>query len=55
MIATKFEPHDNWLPPCYFVPWKLEKALIKAGVPPGLWNRQELASLRLMDNETIDK
>ncbi|KAF4526429.1 hypothetical protein B566_EDAN015061 [Ephemera danica] len=55
MIATKFEPHDNWLPPCYFVPWKLEKALIKAGVPPGMWNRQELASLRLMDNDTIDK
>ena len=20
MIATKFEPHDNWLPPCYYVP-----------------------------------
>ena len=20
MIATKFEPHDNWLPPCYHVP-----------------------------------
>ncbi|XP_059486205.1 endoribonuclease Dcr-1 [Neocloeon triangulifer] len=55
MIATKFEPHDNWLPPCYYVPWKLEKALIKAGVPPGLWNRQELASLRHLDNETIDK
>ncbi|KAF4529323.1 hypothetical protein B566_EDAN011417 [Ephemera danica] len=53
--TTKFEPHDNWLPPCYFVPWKLEKALIKAGVPPGMWNRQELASLRLMDNDTIDK
>ncbi|CAB3385914.1 Hypothetical predicted protein [Cloeon dipterum] len=55
MIATKFEPHDNWLPPCYYVPWRLEKALIKAGVPPGLWNRQDLAMLRHLDDETINK
>ena len=26
MIATKFEPHDNWLPPCYHVPRELEQA-----------------------------
>ena len=32
MIATKFEPHDNWLPPCYFVPRELEQALIDAKV-----------------------
>lgn len=32
MIATKFEPHDNWLPPCYYVPKELEKALIEARV-----------------------
>lgn len=32
MIATKFEPHDNWLPPCYYVPKELEKALIEAKV-----------------------
>jgi endoribonuclease Dicer len=32
MIATKFEPHDNWLPPCYFVPKELEQALIDAKV-----------------------
>lgn len=32
MIATKFEPHDNWLPPCYYVPKELERALIEAGV-----------------------
>ena len=25
MIATKFEPHDNWLPPCYFVPKEIGK------------------------------
>lgn len=32
MIATKFEPHDNWLPPCYYVPKELEQALIDAKV-----------------------
>lgn len=32
MIATKFEPHDNWLPPCYYVPKELEQALIDAQV-----------------------
>lgn len=39
MIATKFEPHDNWLPPCYFVPKELERALIEAGVPACQWNQ----------------
>lgn len=38
MIATKFEPHDNWLPPCYFVPKELEQALIDAKV--SLHNRR---------------
>lgn len=33
MIATKFDPHDNWLPPCYFVPREIEQALIDAKVP----------------------
>lgn len=33
MIATKFEPHDNWLPPCFFVPAILEKALSEAKIP----------------------
>lgn len=32
MIATKFEPHDNWLPPCYYVRRDLEQALIEAKV-----------------------
>lgn len=32
MIATKFEPHDNWLAPCYFVPKGLEQDLIDAKV-----------------------
>ena len=37
MIATKFEPHDNWLPPCYHVPRELEQALIQSGVPSSYW------------------
>jgi len=35
MIATKFEPMDNWLPPGYFVPPGLEEALIQTGTPAG--------------------
>ncbi|XP_058796621.1 endoribonuclease Dcr-1 [Phymastichus coffea] len=38
MIATKFEPHDNWLPPCYYVPKELEQVLIESGIPVGMWN-----------------
>ncbi|CAH1401946.1 unnamed protein product [Nezara viridula] len=28
MIASKFEPHDNWLPPCYLVPRDAEQRLL---------------------------
>lgn len=28
MIASKFEPHDNWLPPCYLVPRDAEQQLL---------------------------
>ncbi|XP_014250997.1 endoribonuclease Dcr-1 [Cimex lectularius] len=28
MIASKFEPHDNWLPPCYLVPRDAEQELV---------------------------
>nr|WOZ50365.1 endoribonuclease Dcr 1-like protein [Sogatella furcifera] len=54
MIATKFEPHDNWLPPCYFVPKELERALIEAGVPAFQWNQAELPSLRDMSTDEIN-
>ncbi|XP_015125778.1 endoribonuclease Dcr-1 [Diachasma alloeum] len=47
MIATKFEPHDNWLPPCYYVPRELEQVFIESGVPSSLWNQaQDLHSLQ---------
>ncbi|RZF36221.1 hypothetical protein LSTR_LSTR008547 [Laodelphax striatellus] len=54
MIATKFEPHDNWLPPCYFVPKELERALIEAGVPAFQWNQAELPALRDMSTDEIN-
>ncbi|GLG98532.1 Endoribonuclease Dcr-1 [Gryllus bimaculatus] len=53
MIATKFEPHDNWLPPCYYVPRELEQALIEAGVPASHWNRADLPALREMTRDEI--
>lgn len=28
MVATKFEPNDNWLPPTFVIPKGLEKALV---------------------------
>lgn len=55
MIATKFEPHDNWLPPCYYVPRDLEKALIQAGLPACHWNSADLPSLRNLTWEEIQQ
>lgn len=46
MIATKFEPHDNWLPPCYYVPKELEQALIESGIPSALWNQADIPALQ---------
>ena len=45
MVATKFEPHDNWLPPCYHVPKEFEQALINSGVPSTHWNMAEMPAL----------
>ena len=45
MVASKFEPHDNWLPPCYHVPADLETALIESGVPSTHWNMAQLSGL----------
>jgi len=53
MIATKFEPHDNWLPPCYHVPRELEKALIESGVPSSHWNMADLPGVDKMSSEQI--
>lgn len=53
MIATKFEPHDNWLPPCYYVPKELEKALIEANIPACHWNLADLPNLKELSSEEI--
>ncbi|KAL5284380.1 DICER1 family protein [Megaselia abdita] len=53
MIATKFEPHDNWLPPCYYVPKELEQALIEARIPPSQWNLRDLPNIKDLSSEQI--
>ncbi|KOC66705.1 Endoribonuclease Dicer [Habropoda laboriosa] len=53
MIATKFEPHDNWLPPCYYVPKELEQALIESGVPSTLWNQADIPTLQAVNPTEI--
>ncbi|XP_053994558.1 endoribonuclease Dcr-1 isoform X1 [Hylaeus volcanicus] len=53
MIATKFEPHDNWLPPCYYVPKELEQALIESGIPSALWNQADLPTLQAVNPTEI--
>ncbi|XP_076297462.1 endoribonuclease Dcr-1 isoform X1 [Lasioglossum baleicum] len=53
MIATKFEPHDNWLPPCYYVPKELEQALIESGIPSSLWNQADIPTLQTVNPPDI--
>lgn len=53
MIATKFEPHDNWLPPCYYVPKDLEKALIEAKIPSCYWEDARLLDVKELTVEEI--
>lgn len=55
MIATKFEPHDNWLPPCYYVPKELEQALIESGVPSTLWNQADMPTLQAVNPMEINQ
>lgn len=52
MIATKFDPHDNWLPPCFYVPKQLEDALIDAKFPANCWSPADMEATR---NMTIDE
>ncbi|CAG9759991.1 unnamed protein product [Ceutorhynchus assimilis] len=53
MIATKFDPHDNWLPPCFYVPKQLEDALIDAQFPANCWTVADMAATRNMTIEAI--
>nr|CAH7717562.1 unnamed protein product [Callosobruchus chinensis] len=53
MIATKFDPHDNWLPPCSYVPKQLEEALIDAQYPANCWTIADMAATRNMSLDDI--
>lgn len=53
MVASKFEPYDNWLPPNYIVPRGLEEALIESGLPSGCWNLGNLSDLTQMTEDEI--
>ncbi|GBM53432.1 Endoribonuclease Dcr-1 [Araneus ventricosus] len=53
MVASKFEPYDNWLPPNYIVPKGLEEALIESGIPSGSWNLGNWSDLTQMTEEEI--
>ncbi|XP_015439626.1 PREDICTED: endoribonuclease Dcr-1 [Dufourea novaeangliae] len=55
MIATKFEPHDNWLPPCYYVPKELEQTLIESGIPSALWNQAGIPVLQTVNPTDISQ
>ncbi len=44
MVSAKFEPHDNWLPPCYHIPKGLDKAFIHSKLPH---NQFSMAQVRL--------
>ncbi|XP_054708066.1 endoribonuclease Dicer-like [Uloborus diversus] len=50
MVASKFEPYDNWLPPGYVVPRGLEEALIASG---GVWDLGRLDDLTRMSEEEV--
>ncbi|KFB46099.1 AGAP002836-PB-like protein [Anopheles sinensis] len=53
MIAAKFEPHDNWLPPCYYVPKELEQTLIDAKIPACHWNLADLPDIKRLSCDEI--
>lgn len=53
MIATKFDPHDNWLPPCFYVPKELEEALFSAQYPANCWTVADMAATRSMTIKDI--
>ena len=53
MVATKFNPHDNWLPPGYVIPVALEEALITSGIPLNYWNMVDLQGMEQMSSEEV--
>lgn len=55
MVATKFEPHDNWLPPGYHVSHQFEQALINSGIPATHWNMADMPDVSQFDCDQISQ
>lgn len=53
MVACKFEPHDNWLPPCFRIPVELEKALIEHKISSCFLKVGDLSSLWSVEDDDI--
>lgn len=49
IIATKFEPNDNWLPPGYYIPRGLDEALVELGADAAV----DLSKLKKLDIHSI--
>ncbi|UYV82849.1 DICER1 [Cordylochernes scorpioides] len=55
MVATKFEPNENWLPPCYTVPEGLEESLIEKSGGTSSFDLAAFGDLRTMTESQIRK
>nr|AQX45494.1 Dicer-1 [Artemia franciscana] len=55
MIATKFNPQDNWMPPGYLVPRCFEQALIDSGIPNTYWNLADLRGVEKLSADEIEE
>ncbi|XP_043238115.1 endoribonuclease Dcr-1-like [Amphibalanus amphitrite] len=51
MVAAKFEPHDNWLPPGYTVPEGLEEEIVESGVTASHLNLADMTDLAQISGE----
>lgn len=53
MVACKFEPHNNWLPPCHRIPTEVEKAMIENKISSCFWRISDLPLLWSVKAEDI--
>ncbi|CAG7831733.1 unnamed protein product [Allacma fusca] len=54
MVSAKFEPHDNWLPPCYHIPKVLDKALIHSKLPHNQFSMAQVKALKDLSPQEIE-
>ena len=55
IIASKFEPCDNWLPPGYIIPKGLEEALVDLGSQSLSYDLGELTKIQNLDSLTPEE